>query len=238
MNNNMNAMYPSPAAARQVPRPPNMNPNLPYNPAPAPAYQQNRNMNKPSLPLPQSRGQKPLSGVGRNVSVSGQQRPTRYMAPMKTKSRLGELQTGEAGSDATKQWSDPFSILIRGGVLISCLFSTFLVPRDLRFIWLLVLALLVIGGLGLDLYHAWIGSSDSEESETIAKYILWFTTGLFSAVLSALLIFLALKLVAVAQKNSAFSKDKKEKKKKDLKSRGFGNDMNQPEPNLYETEQS
>ncbi len=191
----------------QMPGPP---PRMPQMPLPPPGGPQiNEAMIRPpSLPIPAGG---PRGPPLRNSDKAMQDAmDKRYQSVNKTASRLGEPALGEEDASArpmrTSSWSDPLTVVVRSGVLISCLLSTFLIPRSLRFLWILILSLLIVGTLGLEIFHAWSDTSDSEEDSNMALYVLYATTAFYAAVMSGLLGFLTIKLIHIAQE--AKTKDK------------------------------
>lgn len=189
--------------------PPGPPPQMPMMPIPPPGGPQiNQGMiRQPSLPIPAGGPRGPPLKTSDQAMQEAMDR--RHMSVNKTASRLGEPATGEAASPMkTSSWNDPLTVVVRSGVLISCMLSTFLIPRSLRFLWLLILALLIVGSIGLEIFHAWSDTSDTEEDSNMALYVLYATTAFYAAVLCALLGFLTIKLINIAQE--AKTKDRGE----------------------------
>jgi hypothetical protein len=181
---------------------------MPMMPIPPPGGPQiNQGMvRQPSLPIPAGGPRGPP--IKNSDQAMQEAMDRRHMSVNKTVSRLGEPATAEASPMKTSSWNDPLTVVVRSGVLISCMLSTFLIPRSLRFIWLLILALLIVGSIGLEIFHAWSDTSDTEEDSNMALYVLYATTAFYAAVLCALLGFLTIKLINIAQE--AKTKDRSE----------------------------
>ncbi len=96
-----------------------------------------------------------------------------------------------------KESSDPVTVVAKTLVVLAMAGTTYLVPVDLRFLWMMLFGLLIVGEMGLHIFHAWIQTSESNNS---ALWVLYLVSGVFISVLLALLLFLGLKLVMIMQR--------------------------------------
>lgn len=214
--------------------PPGPPPQMPMMPIPPPGGPQiNQGMiRQPSLPIPAGGPRGPVLKNSDQAMQEAMDR--RHMSVNKTASRLGEPATAEPGASPmkTSSWNDPLTVVVRSGVLISCMLSTFLIPRSLRFLWLLILALLIVGSIGLEIFHAWSDTSDTEEDSNMALYVLYATTAFYAAVLCALLGFLTIKLINIAQE--AKTKDRSETSGMSSKKTSHMHSSPSPSPDMME----
>lgn len=143
---------------------------------------------------PQTFYPRPMMNPGAPVQ-SAEPREQEYARQIKEKEE-GEPKPTTPAAPAVAVESDPVLVVVKGLVVLGFLISTQFVPVDLRFIWLLLIGLLVVGEMGLAIFHAWI---DSQDNSATAMWVLYIVTGLFASVFVALLGFLCIKLVTVLQ---------------------------------------
>ncbi len=136
------------------------------------------------------------------VAMPGTQQRIMYPAPMMTTARPTEssvakrAERAEAAATASAR-DDPVLTVAKALVVLAFVVSTHLVPTDLRFLWLMVIGLLVVGEMGQSIFHMWI---ETKENHNSALWVLYITTGTFVSVLLALLLFLGLKVTLIMQR--------------------------------------
>lgn len=197
-----------------------MNPNLRYSPAPAGQLPYNQRATRPQYAPGTPTGSTGPAGVQRSAAMRPTPSPKAGYSPiMKTPSKISGPEKAEGVAAATADASvKGMADVVRGLVLAAFVAAGFIVPKSLRFLWIMLVGLYVVGETGLGVFSAWAAGGGGDESESGAKYVLWAVTALYAGVMVGLLIFLAWKLIAIAQ---ARKKEESESSGSESESRRF-----------------
>lgn len=181
-NQNLGPVYPPAPQQRQfdprLARPPHMPPAT-ANPPP------------PGAPRPMTRL------TGRSPKIPGKMDPTNRYGNLKH----SELQGGEE-DDKSGSVLDGVNQLVTGIMTVVALSTVFVLPKQLKVFWAIVLGLTILIHLGFMLYKEWMesgkkGGEDAKYSEWAAM-LLYCLVMLYTAVMVGILFFMAWSLYSIA----------------------------------------